>query len=116
MSRVLPGSDENHGSIPPPDTKKAQIFGLFLFYSYLFQVEGLWVVLNLLIMDPDSRNNSEKQYQNSNYMLNVKHVLPPSRIRCSIFINNEIDGFLLDYGCNFLPYFSIFSWLLFLLF
>ena len=67
-------------------------------------------------MDPDSKNYSEQIKKNSDYMLNVKHVFPASGIRCSIFIDNEINRFLLDYGYNFLPYFGLFSWLLFLLF
>lgn len=67
-------------------------------------------------MDPDSILNSEKSTKNSNNLLNVKHVLPTSRIRCFVFVDNELDRFLLDYGYNFLPVFSVISWALFLLF
>jgi hypothetical protein len=66
-------------------------------------------------MDPDSITNSEKSKQNSNGVLNAGHVFPPTGIRCSVFVNNEFDRFLLDYGFNFLPIVSFFSWVLFLL-
>lgn len=68
-------------------------------------------------MDPDSlrQSQSEQQQQNSNNMSNVFDVFPTTRIRCSIFTYNEFDRFLLDYGCNFLPYISLFSWFIFLL-
>jgi hypothetical protein len=66
-------------------------------------------------MDPDSITNSEKSKQNSNDMPNARHVFPSTGIRCSFFAYNEIDRFLLDYGFNFLPIVSFFSWILFLL-
>ena len=75
-----------------------------------FLVEGE----KILNMDPDSKNKSEKLEQNSNNLFNAGHVFSASGLRCFVFANNEIDRFLLDYGCNFLPIVSLFSWILFL--
>lgn len=65
-------------------------------------------------MDPDSCINSEKQEQNSDNMPNAGHLFSSIGVRCTIFTNNELDKFLLDYGFNFLPVVSIVSWILFL--
>jgi hypothetical protein len=68
----------------------------------------------ILNMDPDSKNKSEKFEQDSNNLFNAGYVFPTSGLRCFVLANNEIDRFLLDYGFNFLPFVSLFSWILFL--
>jgi hypothetical protein len=57
-------------------------------------------------MDGESYRKNEKKILNRNNCPNVSDIFQPTRVRCSIRICDEIDGFLLDYGFNFLPYFS----------
>ena len=57
-------------------------------------------------MDGDSKRQNKKSTL-GNDSANAGDLLQPARVRCSICLYNEIDRFLLDYGFNFLPYFSI---------
>lgn len=43
----------------------------------------------------------------------VSNVFQSIRVRCIVQTNNGFDGFLLDYGRNFLWRFGFFLWLLF---
>lgn len=68
-------------------------------------------------MDPDSyTNDKRKQTKASECIPHFCDVLPTTRIRCSIRINNEIDRFLLDYGCYILLYLGPVFWALFYIF
>ena len=67
-------------------------------------------------MDPDSLPQGETQQQISDPVLDAKHVFPALGVRRPLYAHNEVDGFLLDYGCNLLPYIGLFSWIAFLLF
>ena len=58
-------------------------------------------------MDGESYRKSEKKGLNRDSRTDVGDILQPTRVRCSICLCDEIDRFLLDYGCNFLPYISI---------
>ena len=57
-------------------------------------------------MDGDSKRQNKKSTL-GNDSADAGDILQPTRVRCSICLCDEIDGFLLDYGCNFLPYISI---------
>jgi hypothetical protein len=68
-------------------------------------------------MDPDSyKHDKRKQTKNSKCVSNLGDVLPTSGIRCPVRTNNEIDRFLLDYGCYILLYIVPIFWTLFYLF
>ena len=57
-------------------------------------------------MDGDSKRQIKKSTLGNN-SVNASNVLQPIRVRCTVRLCNEINGFLLDYGFNFLPYISI---------
>lgn len=68
-------------------------------------------------MDPDSyTNDKRKQTKTSKCVSNFGNVLLATGIRCPIRTNNEIDRFLLDYGCYILLYLVPIFWTLFYLF
>lgn len=54
-----------------------------------------------------------KQTKNGNNKLGSGDVFQSARIRRIIQVCDGLDGFLLDYGCNFLPYITIISWVIF---
>jgi len=56
-------------------------------------------------MDGDSKRQTKKSTLGNN-SVNASNVFQPTGVRCSIRLCNEINGFLLDYGFNFLPYLS----------
>lgn len=56
-------------------------------------------------MDGDSKRQNKKSTL-GNDSADAGDILQPTRVRCSICLCNEINGFLLDYGYNFLPYIS----------
>lgn len=66
--------------------------------------------------DDDSRKNKKRNPEKKgfNNVLNAGDVLQSTWIRCAIQDGDGLDRFLLDYGCNFLLYFSAISWLIFL--
>ena len=57
-------------------------------------------------MDGDSKRQDNKDSL-GNHSVNAGNVFQSTGIRCSIRLCNEINGFLLDYGFNFLPYLSM---------
>ena len=57
-------------------------------------------------MDGDSKRQNKKDSR-GNHIVNAGNVFQSIRVRCTIRLCNEINGFLLDYGFNFLPYISI---------
>lgn len=57
-------------------------------------------------MDGDSKRQSKKSSLR-NDSSDAGDILQPTGVRCSIRLCNEIDGFLLDYGYNFLPSISL---------
>ena len=72
--------------------------------------------LNRTHMDGDSYSKNKKVSNlDRDRCVNVGNILQPTRVRCSICVCNEIDRFLLDYGCNFLPYISFIIYSLLLL-
>lgn len=63
-------------------------------------------------------NEADKQIQQkeiADRQPNVGYVFSTFWLRRTFRIDNEVDRFLLDYGFNFLLYFGIFLWCLFLL-
>lgn len=70
-------------------------------------------------MDPDSKrlNDLEIQIlkQRGDLLSNDSNVLQPIWVRRLIQSSNELDGFLLDYGFNFLWNCGILSWIIFFL-
>jgi len=66
-------------------------------------------------MDGESYRKNEKKGLNRDDCVDVGDIFQPFRVRCSIRVCNEIDRFLLDYGCNFLPYISFIIYILLLL-
>ena len=57
-------------------------------------------------MDGDSKRQNKKSTL-GNDSADAGDLFQPTGVRCPIRLCNEIDRFLLDYGFNFLPYFSI---------
>jgi hypothetical protein len=57
-------------------------------------------------MNGESYRENEKQDLNRDNCTDVSNIFQPTGVRCFICLHNEIDGFLLDYGFNFLPYLS----------
>jgi len=49
------------------------------------------------------------------YNLNASNVLQPAWLRCTFCPSDEVDGFLLDYGRNFLLPVGIILWTIFLI-
>jgi hypothetical protein len=71
-------------------------------------------------MDLDSKNNIddlEKKIfkQPSDILPNDSNVFQPIWVRHIIQTSNDMDKFLLDYGCYFLPSCGIISWAIFLI-
>jgi len=69
-------------------------------------------------MDDDSRNkNLEKHFlkKTLNYVLNACYVFQPFWVRCTVQNDDELNGFLLDYGRYFLLYSGVIFWSVFLL-
>lgn len=54
-------------------------------------------------MDSDSKRQNKIQNSFRDGGINASNLLQSIRVRCSICVHNEIDRFLLDYGCYFLP-------------
>jgi hypothetical protein len=74
-------------------------------------------------MDPDSKqiqkqlNDLEIKIlkQRSDFLPHGSNVLQSTWLRRTIQASNGLDGFLLDYGFNFLPSCGFISWLIFLI-
>lgn len=73
-------------------------------------------------MDGDSRYEScEKKDdipepgENSDSQSHAGNLFSAFWLRRPVCVNNEMDRFLLDYGCNFLFYLGLLFWSLFLL-
>lgn len=66
--------------------------------------------------DDDSRESKKRNLEKKgfNNMFNVSDVFQSTRIRCAIQDGDGLDRFLLDYGCNFLWYCGVISWVIFL--
>ena len=56
-------------------------------------------------MDGDSKRKNNKVSRGNN-SVNVGDIFQPIGVRCPVRLCDEINGFLLDYGFNFLPYLS----------
>ena len=56
-------------------------------------------------MDGDSKRQNKKTSL-GNDSVDAGDIFQPIGVRCSIRLCDEINGFLLDYGYNFLPYIS----------
>jgi hypothetical protein len=56
-----------------------------------------------------------KQKQTSNILFATFNVFQPVWVRCIVQNDDGINGFLLDYGFNFLPYIGLISWIIFIL-
>lgn len=68
-------------------------------------------------MDTDKRNepkkfNLNKEEDGNNISFPIQF-FPTIRVRWPICNDNELNRFLLDYGCNFLPYIGILSYIIF---
>ena len=57
--------------------------------------------------------HQQRETDNSNF--NAGNIFSAIWIRRTFRTSNEVDRFLLDYGFNFLLYFGILLWMLFLL-
>ena len=79
-------------------------------YNYLDN--GRVVSLKQKYMDGDE---PYKQKTNSNTKFSLSNVFQSDWIRRTIQDCDGIDRFILDNGCNFLPYITIISWIIFLL-
>ena len=64
-------------------------------------------------MDGDNKRQNKKSTL-GNDSADAGDLFQPTGVRCSIRLCNEIDGFLLDYGYNFLLPVGIFLWAIFL--
>ena len=54
-------------------------------------------------MDGDSKKQNKIQNSFRDRGIDARNLLQSIRFRCPICVHNEIDRFLLDYGCYFLP-------------
>ena len=63
-------------------------------------------------MDPDSDANKTINNTERN-IPDVSNVLLAIWLRCNFCDHNEIYKFVLDYGCNFLPYIGVIFYILF---
>ena len=67
-------------------------------------------------MGNDSSNvEGDLKAKTKQYNPDGSDILQPSWIRCAIQMGYGLDKFLLDYGCNFLPYISAFIYIILLL-
>lgn len=65
-------------------------------------------------MESESYRNEEKS-DNGDHCINAGDIFQPTWVRCPVRICDEIDGFLLDYGFNFLPYISFIIYIVLLI-
>lgn len=69
-------------------------------------------------MEPDGKRNKKGTLDEEEvgHDLSIsRHFFLPIWIRRTIQADNDLDGFLLDYGFNFLPYIGIIFWLVLLI-
>ena len=66
-------------------------------------------------MDPDSSETNHKKYEVINHSVDGGDVLQPAWVRCAFRPCDEVDGFLLDYGRNFLLPIGALLWIVFLI-
>lgn len=69
-------------------------------------------------MDSEREGNKqegESKRENGDPLPNDLPLLQSRWIRCNIQDGFRLDRFLLEYSTNFLPYFGIISWIIFLL-
>lgn len=66
--------------------------------------------------DTIRKNDTKEKRETGEHIPNFCNVLPTTRIRCSIRVNNEIDRILLDYGYYILLYICPVLWALFYIF
>jgi hypothetical protein len=70
-------------------------------------------------MDTDKRNEYKKVFfykrKNGNNITFPVQFFSAIRIRWTVRNDNELNRFLLDYGCNFLPYIGFISYIIFLI-
>ena len=67
-------------------------------------------------MDNDNCNlETEIKTKSKQRSANASDIFQSARLRRTIQVHNGLDRFLLDYGCNFLPYISVAIWIIFLL-
>ena len=65
-------------------------------------------------MDSDSYpKRCKNKEKDKNRCSCSRNVLQPSWIRCPISSSDELDGIILDYGCNFLWRIGIVLWVVF---
>ena len=67
-------------------------------------------------MDNDNCNLETKvKTETKQHSADDGDILQPSWVRCAFQMGYGYNRFLLDYGFNFLPYFSIIIWIILLL-
>lgn len=62
-----------------------------------------------------SGNENNKEDKHGNLASHDRNFFQPARVRCTFCPCDEVDRFLLDYGCYFLLPISVVFWIVFLM-